>query len=78
MKIFWRKPVYIIKDRDHGMAPYSIVVYEKRVTFFRTEDRGPHPEGRILGIPVRWKHYLRIDLWIAVLDFTWVTGEQDI
>lgn len=76
MKHYWRRPYYRIKEEDRGEIVYSIVAYEKRDALFKIIDRGPHPEGQFMRIPVRWSHYLHIDLWFVVLDFSWKTGKH--
>lgn len=76
MNIYWKKLIYIVKERDRGIAVDAIVIYEKFPVWFKAVDRGPHPEGRIQAVPMQWKHYLRIDLFFAVLTFDWMSGTK--
>lgn len=79
MKIYWRKPYVRMQERDYGAYQFAFVVYEKRAIYFEYQDRGHlHPEGQFEAVPVQWKHYLRIDLWIAILDFKWISGESSV
>lgn len=75
MKIYLRRIYYRVKERDHSY-PHSVVVYDKKATLFDTVNRGPHPEGQFMAAPVRWRHYLHIDLWLVILDFDWTSGRH--
>lgn len=75
MKIYWRKLYARISEGgDEGQA---IISYKKSNVYFDVIDRGPHPDGRLLSVPVGWYHKLTIDLLFLILTFRWDSGETN-
>lgn len=72
MKIRWRRPYSRAKDFHH-MMPDAFVCYVTEPTQYKTVVlEGHHPEGNVQRTAVKYKHYVKIDLWIVVISFKWI------
>lgn len=81
MKQFsFRRPYKRVTDEDYGSVLEAIVLYEKRAFTFNSvvlKDEEAQKKGyRIETRPVEWKNYLRVDLWLVILQWSWVSKEK--
>lgn len=57
------------KSDEHEELKYSIIAYMKRPYTSKDVDMG---NGQGKTIIDSWKYYLRINLWLITINFTWI------
>lgn len=77
-RIFFRRPLYILDyDRDMGMVVHPwIVLFGKLPVQYGTsrylDDAEAKKKGyRIEQTVLQYRYILKIDLWLAILEFEW-------
>lgn len=74
MKIVLRHVYHRIDDNDCGrIVPPAVVTYNKTPVSYNYVDRGPHPEGQIQSLVTTWRHWVQLDLFLFVLEFSFYT-----
>lgn len=72
--IYFIRPFFYITEKDYGRYVRALVTYERRPYLCQSRKVEPSEQATytIENIVIQYRHFLSLNLWLVVLDFSWL------